>query len=394
MTARFEAGRTYENVYLLVVDAAGYSTVVRDNPRDHAVEAFTLLRDRVADRVATLAADHGCAHAELWSWRGDGGMFAIHDDNESIALAVALRTGRSLVAEELDHVREHFASLRGELHVRVAVHKGTIRYATDSGAIHTPEINFAAHLEKVTPRDCLAISEEVHRVGGELVRGFEPVGEYEGRRVHVLAPRGSSARRMWLALHGFTSGQVAHLYWERPSQQDKARLVDTATEEVVDLGTALNTCAGYLTTTERPAVYRAAVLLFLERGGTYRCLVMDPDSPATSFLAEQRDEDVPARIRRSVARFAEFKERHGRLAENFQVHQVSGYPGLAALGADPHADHGILMYSPYLGMPPGEVLERGEMPHYLIDRSSGPAYETLRQVLTSFGSAGSTKRVL
>ncbi|QFZ17204.1 adenylate/guanylate cyclase domain-containing protein [Saccharothrix syringae] len=398
MAERFEAGRTYENVYLLVVDAVGYSRAVRDHPRDRVSDAFNLLRTTTESSIADLAAEHGCARAELWSWRGDGGIFAIHDDNESAALATALNAGRALVTDRLHQVREHFAriAVRCSLHVRVALHKGTIRYSGDSGTIHTPEINFVSHLEEAVPGDCLAISEDVHRIGGDLVLGFEAVGEFEDRQVHVLAPPGVPAKRLWLAHRGFTDSLTVHAYRERPSQADKARLVDTAAHEVVDLSTALNTCAGYLTTSERPASFRNAVLSFLRRGGTYRCVVLAPDSPAVAALAQQRDEDLPGRIRRSVERLGEFKARHPGATDRFEVHQVPDYAGFAALATDLDDEHGLLMYSPYLGVPrePGPVLERGDMPHYLVDRSAGQVFETLHRVVRSFADAGGARRVL
>ncbi|MBB5808220.1 class 3 adenylate cyclase [Saccharothrix ecbatanensis] len=395
---RFEAGRTYENVYLLVVDAAGYSNAVLDHPRDRVAGAFDLFRDRTVTGMSELAAANGCGRAELWSWQGDGGIFAFHDDNESVALDTALVMGRRLVRDDLHHLREHFARMAvlSGLHVRVALHKDTIRYRGDSSALHTPGINFVSHLEHVTPRDCLAISEEVHRIGGDHVTDFEAVGEFEGKLVHLLAPEGASAKRLWLAGRGFADGSAVHVYRERPSQADKARLLATADREVVDMGTALNTCAGYLTTTERPALFRNAVLAFLSRGGAYRCLVMDPDGPLTAAHAHDRREDLHSRVRRSVERFAEFKARYADVTDGFEVHQVAGYPGFAALGADLGSEHGLLMYSPYLGVPPtaGPVLERGGMPHYLVDRSAGQVFETLRSVIRSFIEADGTRRLL
>ncbi len=154
MVERFEAGRTYENVYLLVVDAAGYSNAVRDHPRDRVAGAFDLLRTRTATGISDLAAANGCARAELWSWQGDGGIFALHDDNESVALDTALLAGRRLVRDDLHHLREHFAQMavHSGLHVRVALHKDTIRYRGDSSALHTLGINFVSRAFRIVPR--------------------------------------------------------------------------------------------------------------------------------------------------------------------------------------------------------------------------------------------------
>ena len=68
----FQQGSTYENVYLIVLDAAGYSSFVRFNPRDQAARVFDLLRSRILTRLSMVATQHRCARAELWSWHGDG----------------------------------------------------------------------------------------------------------------------------------------------------------------------------------------------------------------------------------------------------------------------------------------------------------------------------------
>ena len=38
----FQKGQVYENVYMIFVDAAGHSNVVRSNPRDVSDQAFDL----------------------------------------------------------------------------------------------------------------------------------------------------------------------------------------------------------------------------------------------------------------------------------------------------------------------------------------------------------------
>jgi len=66
----FCPGRTYDNVYFLFAHAAGYSSIVAFNPRDHAAHAFDLLRDRLITRVRRLAAERRCARAAVWGWHG------------------------------------------------------------------------------------------------------------------------------------------------------------------------------------------------------------------------------------------------------------------------------------------------------------------------------------
>ncbi|WP_154814396.1 hypothetical protein [Actinophytocola xinjiangensis] len=398
----FGQGHTYDNVYLLVVDASGYSSVVAHNPLDRAAHAFDLLRERTVARVHALAAELGCARADLWSWRGDGGMLAIHDESESVARDVALGAARDLLRVDLPAVRAELADteLRGELRLRVAVHKGTIRYGEPgaTGAIHSPVINLAAHLEELTPADCLAVSEAVHRVAGPHADHFELVGAHEGSNVYLMTSSGSAsdARRAWLATTGLAGSRPVFAQPQRPSQLEKVRLVRAARTDVIDSGTALRTSSGYLTTAERPAHYRDAVLAFLARGGTYRCVLLDPDCAATATLADYRGEDLPAKIHNSVTAFGLFKQRHGAVTDNLHVYQTRAFPGFAAIAVDLTSADAMVLYSPYLMTMkiPGIHVEHGDSPHYLATTSSGRLLPDLVGLLQAVVDPSALRRVL
>ncbi|MGP4030385.1 hypothetical protein [Actinomadura sp. 3N407] len=366
-------GQACDNVYFLFVDAAGYSSITGRNPRDVTTHAFDLLRERVRERVTELARTHHCSTAALWSWRGDGGLFIFHDEEESVARNVALETGISVLETDLVRLRAELEAteLRGTLRIRVAIHKGPIGLSDgiETGNIHSPDINFAAHLEEVTPPDYLAISEDVYRVSGPYADHFHAVGMHEGRHVYMTrsAESPANSRRAWLSTAGLDGGDQVSAYGQRPSQLEKSRLIEAAVDDVVDLGTALNTAAGFLTTTERPAFYRDAVLGLLRRGGTYRCVLLDPASQATELYSRLWQEDLGQKIRRSIERFSAFKERHGATAEGLRVYQTEDFPGMAALCVDLDSPTALILYSPYLlhvkrGAP---RFERADMPHYL-----------------------------
>ncbi|GGT69881.1 hypothetical protein [Actinomadura citrea] len=397
----FESAGTYDNVYLFLADASGYSSIVSGNPRNLAAHAFDRLQKTVAARVSLLADEHGCARAALWSWRGDGGIFAIHDERESTALTVALEAARAVLTEDLPQLREELAGtgLRGVLHLRMAVHKGPIHVSAveDTGAIHSPDINFVAHLEEVTPRDCLSISEDVYQVSGHLSQLFEPVGTHEGKKVYVMMSdgRAGDGKRAWLRTAGLNDRLPIHAYAQRPSQREKARLVDVAVSEVVDFGSALNTCAGYLVTTERPAVYRDAVLDFLRRGGVYRCVLLNPESDATALFSALRQEDLDTKIKTSVASFRLFKEKHSAYTDGLHVYQVDYFPGMAALCTDLD-DDGFILYSPYFfNTRPGKGhIERGDMPHYLVTSDSGELYADISRVIHEATAPDRLTRIL
>ncbi|WP_069867331.1 hypothetical protein [Streptomyces malaysiensis] len=399
--APFEADRTYDQVYLLFVDTSGYSTIVRSNPRDRAAHAFDLLRERMRARIGQFSAQHRCARSDLWSWRGDGGFFAVHDDRESVARDVALEAARTFLTLDLRHLRDEFAQagVEGELHVRMALHKGAIRHTGEgrTGAIHSPDINLAAHLEKATPPDCLAVSEDVYRTAGPYAELFARVGSHEGKDVYLMAGDGGpgGAAKAWLAGRGLADGFPAHAYPERPSPQEKARLLDSAAEEVLDMGTALRTTSSRLVTTERPARFRDAVLGLLRRGGTYRCYLLDPSSDAAATLSRQYQEDMTRKIKDSLERFGRFKERYGAEADGLRVYQTDEFPGFSALTVDMSHPGGLILYSSYLmGTGRYGVIERGDMPHYLIGPAAGRVFTRIRQLAEARVSAGQAQRVL
>ncbi|WP_306750836.1 hypothetical protein [Saccharothrix yanglingensis] len=393
---------TYDNVFLLFLDASGYSSIVGRNPRDRAAYAFDLLRTRVTARVLGVAERHGCARAELWSWRGDGGFLIVHDDDESVARDVVLEAARTILMEDLPRLREELdkAEFRGGLHVRIAVHKGPIRVPVEreNGSIHSPDVNFGAHLEEVAPADRLVVSGGVYRVSGPFAELFERVGDFEGHEVYLMrsADDAEDGRRVWLRTAGLAGAVGVHAYPQRPSQRDKARLVETAAGEVVDLGTALNTCASLLVTTERPAVYRDAVLGFLRRGGTYRCVLLDPSSEVVALLTTLRGEDLAAKIDGSLAKFARFKERHGPSADRLEVYRTVAFTGMAALCSDPGTSRGLILYSPYLlgAHPTGFTVDRADMPHYLAGPEAGRLHQTLSDVVAHVTAPERLERVL
>jgi class 3 adenylate cyclase len=396
----FVGGQTYENVYLIAVDASGYSTIVRHNPRDHAASAFDLLRERVLARVTTLATRLRCSQAQLWTWRGDGGILAIYDDNESVARDVALTAARDILRLDLEQIRAELRPLplRGHLRLRLAVHKSTIRFTPNeaTGQIHSPDVNFVVHLQETTPPDSVAISSAVFDSAGPHADLFTFVGTYEDHNVYLLTSTGdpAHARQAWLRTTGLTGFSPVFTHPQRPSQAEKARLIAAAQHDVVNLGTALRTSARYLVTTERPALFRDAVLDFLHRGGTYRGILLDPHCEATATLSEYHQENLATKIRASITEFADFKQRHSPETKNLHIYQSQVSPGFAALAADLNSRDPIILYSPYLmAMKPlGIQIDRSDSPHYLA--VSGPVLASLADILRSISSPTSLDRVL
>lgn len=398
----FIDGRSYENVYLMSVDAAGHSDIVARNPRDRVTHVFDLLEKQVTFRIETVAKSHGCEYAKPWHWNGDGGLIACYDSRESTARDTALDAANALITVDLHNLASEFKlqDLNGELHLRVGVHKGTItsRGEGAEGAIRSPDINLATHLEAAAPPDTVAISGEVYQTAGSRYSAnFHLVGTLESHQVYLATRSGShlDASRAWIRSHGIDPHAPVFGLPQRPSQQEKVRLLDTAAQDVMEIGTALHTSSKYLVTTERPDYYRQAALHYLDRGGIYRCYLMDPNCDDARRVGDERGEDLAQKVTTSLQDFADFKKTLGETADSLRVYQIPRYPGMTIFGFDMAAPTGLILYSHYL--PTFDVntkVERGDMPHYLVSHNAPEVYSSIRSIANEITEASGVRRVL
>ena len=190
----------------------------------------------------------------------------------------------------------------------------------------------------------------------------------------------------WRAMQGFENAQKIQCYLERISQKDKAELIDSAQNTVIDFGTTLNTCSNYLFSTERPVPYRDAVCRLLKRGGRFICYMLEPDSNGSRQLVELRKEDTNEKLRTSIERFKEFKDRNAEHANEFKVFQFAENPNLAAMIIDPDSEDSICLYSPYLNgiSNRGDSIERADMPHYLVSKKEHKMYEYIWKYVSAY----------
>lgn len=392
-TKLFLKGQVYENVYLVFIDASGHSNIVKNNPRDISSQVFDLLYERIANRLNRVAKKNRCEIAVVWSWLGDGGMIAIHDGSENTSLTTTLEFVRDVLQLDLLSLKSELENenINGELHIRVAVHKGTIKYTDDGqqGFIHSSDINWGAHLEKTTPKDSISISKEVYDIiPNSKKTSFISVGKFEDREVYIFAPNPDKNLVMmnWRALQGFNEMELIQSYHERISQKDKAELIDVAKSTVIDFGTTLNTCSNYLFSTERPIPYRDAVCRLLERGGSFICYMLSPDSPGSRQLMELRKENTEEKLRTAMLRFQAFKSSNIGFTNNFKVYQFENNPNFAAMIIDPELDNSLCLYSPYLSFIPqvGLPTGRADMPHYLINKNNHKMYKYVWDFVSSY----------
>lgn len=392
-TNGFEKNQVYDNVYLVFIDASGHSNVVKKNPHNVAEQAFDLLYENIHSRLKRVVNRNQCETAVIWSWLGDGGLIAIYDKKEANSLNTALNFVQDILNLDLPHLQDEFKneSIKGELHIRIAVHKGTIKYTEDGqqGFIHSADINWGAHLEKATPRDSVAISKNIYDILQlDQQAAFVHVGVFEDRNIYVSTP--NSNQRLiclnWSARQGFTGCEKIQCYLERLSQNDKAHLIDSAQTMVIDFGTTLNTCSNYLFSTERPVPYRDAVYRLLERGGSFVCYMLEPNSEGSKQLVALRKEDTEIKLEHSLSRFQSFKRKNANLTKNFKVFQMSKNPNLAAMIIDPESDDSLCLYSPYLnGAFDDEMgLGRADMPHYLVNKRDHKIYQYIWEYVSSY----------
>lgn len=303
----FKEGAGLINVYFLKVDASGHSAMVRQNPHDKVNTLFDLVEDSIYGQVQAKKKLYGCEYADFWGWQGDGGLCVIYDAEESKANSTALESAISIIGYGLPSLREDLSKqqIQGSLHLRVAIHKGAFRYKEAHGSIHSRELNFVAHLEEVAPRDTIVISRDVFEASTpQLKQSFKKLDfPFEGEEIYLYGKHFSPLTVFqWISSIPIQGSFRMNTLTQRPSQLDKAMMIRHASREVVDCGTALNTCSNYLVTKEKPGAYRQQVMELLGRRVDYVCLVLNPDADITKVYEKARGEELVRKISLSIDR--------------------------------------------------------------------------------------------
>lgn len=380
----FLADRDYNNVYFLLVDASGHSDIVRNNSYDKVNKLFDLLEKNVQDAVDDARALHSCRYGSFWGWQGDGGLCVIYDaDSETAAVRTAIDAGIDILTQRLSRMRSNVKSLgiKGAVSVRLALHKGAFRYKGRNrhGSIHSKDLNFAAHLEKVAPRSAFVISDDVLLAcDASTARRFARLDfPFEGRTIHYYNRQPNTVPWSWISAVPIQASFRTNVMHERPSEQTKSRMIATAATEVLDLGTALNTSSRYLVTTQRPAYYRDEVMRLLERGVNYTCLILDPGSKQARAYSAFRGEALVPKIRESIGRLKAFAGQARGKKGRFTVLAYSDLPYFASISID-RRDSGLHVVSPYLPNSSRLQISRADTPHFTVAESQSP--EIFRQV--------------
>ena len=382
----FQNDSQYTNVYFMKIDASGHSNVILNNPSDIANRIFDLFEDTVYSSVNENKEWNNCEYANFWGWQGDGGLCVFYDKKESITAKTAISSAMDILNRQLTHLRQRLCdlSIKGDLHIRVAIHKGSLEYKGHEkrGSIHSKELNFVCHLEQITPKDSLTITEDVFRAcPKELTDNFKPLDfSFENHNVYIYKNQDlRNAIAQWINNIQIEESFRINAFPQRLSEKNKTSIINTAATEIIDLGTALNTCSDYLVTTRRPAYYRNAVLNLLEKGVNYICLALNPNSDIATYYGSQRDEDLKKKINTSLDRLLSFQKETEGLKGNFKIFLYSELPYFASILVDKD-DDGLAIFSPYMPNNKNLNIERADSLHVLLARKNGQTF--FNQIVT------------
>jgi class 3 adenylate cyclase len=119
----------------------------------------------------------------MWSWAGDGGLFAFRGDHREVAaVSCCLEILYSLPVFNLQPDQP----IRDDVCLRIGIDTGPVKFFEDTGRIVSEVINYASHLEKKgTSPGALSVSDEVHARLPDSVRSvFKAKREFEGRTAY------------------------------------------------------------------------------------------------------------------------------------------------------------------------------------------------------------------
>ena len=141
----------------------------------------TKVMERVYYRLwAFLRARVDRWEGRIWSWAGDGGLLAFRGEQ---GVANAVSCGLEILATLPVFNMQPDKVIKDEIHVRMGLDFGPVKFFMDTGRIVSDVINYAAHLEKkgTKPR-AMSVSEAVHaRLPAPMQGMFPKQMKFEGR---------------------------------------------------------------------------------------------------------------------------------------------------------------------------------------------------------------------
>jgi class 3 adenylate cyclase len=173
-----QEGKEYEFSYVSV-DIVKSSDLARN-------EDINLVKHTINSLFESIKKSAYNYNGSIWSWQGDGGIVAFCGEQcnfQSICFSI-----EALGLLPLFNVRQN--SLENEIDLRFGIDCGKTSYKKDKGNIISPNLNFAAHLEKkCTAINSLNISERVYKtLSHKQSTFFKHEGQLEGSDYYSYSP--------------------------------------------------------------------------------------------------------------------------------------------------------------------------------------------------------------
>lgn len=150
----------------------------------------------VRETINSMKERNKCDIVQFWGWKGDGGLCIFYDVKDHISLTTCINSAFEILEIDLKHLNEKWGSIdiKGELHLKIAIHKGGLRYKgpDNTGSIHSKELNWVSHLEKVIPKDTIAISSDIYEIYKTQEKFYDSEKTYESKRVFLHSIRDKS----------------------------------------------------------------------------------------------------------------------------------------------------------------------------------------------------------
>jgi class 3 adenylate cyclase len=122
----------------------------------------------------------------IWSWAGDGGILSFRGEQgvpQAVSACLEILATLPVFNMQPDKI------IKDEIHVRIGMDFGPVKFFADTGRIVSDVINYAAHLEKkgTKPR-AMSVSDTVlARLPAPMQQVFSHQAKFEGRIAHSTA---------------------------------------------------------------------------------------------------------------------------------------------------------------------------------------------------------------
>ncbi|UCB44433.1 MAG: hypothetical protein JSV25_09420, partial [Spirochaetota bacterium] len=173
-----QEGKEYEFSYVSV-DIVKSSDITRR-------EDIKLVKNTINSLFELIKKSAHSYNGSIWSWQGDGGIVTFWGGQcifQSICFSI-----EALGLLPLFNVRQN--SLENDIDLRFGIDCGKTSYKKNKGNIISPNINFAAHLEKkCTANNSITISERIYKtLDYKKSTYFQPKGQLEGTVYYSYSP--------------------------------------------------------------------------------------------------------------------------------------------------------------------------------------------------------------